>query len=39
MKIEGGIMNNRIIAKDARFIKLGKAGCWTQLCIEDGTLR
>ncbi len=28
-----------IWANEARFIKLGKAGAWTETCLADGTLR
>ena len=29
----------RISAKEARYIKLGRGGCWEELCLADGTLR
>lgn len=32
-------MPSEIGATDARYIKLGREGCWEQLCLEDGTLR
>ncbi len=32
-------MTDFMTATEARFIKLGKAGAWSKLCIEDGTLR
>jgi hypothetical protein len=38
MKVEDNIINNRIIAQEVRFIKLGKAECRTQLCITDRPL-
>ncbi len=29
----------RITATEARYIKLGRAGCWEELCLADGTSR
>ncbi len=29
----------RIAARSAKFIKLGEAGAWEELCLKDGTLR
>ncbi len=29
----------RVTAKEARYIKLGRSGCWEGLCLADGTLR
>ena len=32
-------MIQEINAEDARYIKLGRKGCWEPLCLKDGTLR
>lgn len=32
-------MTDFLTATKARFIKLGKAGAWSDLCLKDGTLR
>ena len=32
-------MTHEIKVEDARYIKLGRKGCWEPLCLEDGTLR
>lgn len=32
-------MTDKIRAKEARYIKLGKAGAWTETCLTDGTLK
>ncbi len=32
-------MTQEIEAEDARYIKLGRKGCWESLCLDDGTLR
>ena len=32
-------MTQEIVADNARYIKLGREGCWEPLCLKDGTLR
>lgn len=38
-KVENPDVRQPIAPSGARYIKLGAAGCWERLCIEEGTLR